>query len=118
MMSALPPKRTFAVAFGTSAKCQKRTFRPPFAMSASPSIAKFRANLGNRPIFMKKVRCCVSDLTYEVAARPIHYRQYESPCARLKGRQMSREIDSGRIEQVIMLAGLALFLVLATVIPA
>jgi hypothetical protein len=31
---------------------------------------------------------------------------------------MSREIDSGRIEQVIMLAGLALFLVLATVIPA
>ena len=30
---------------------------------------------------------------------------------------MSREFDSGRIEQVIMLAGLALFLVLATFIP-
>ena len=31
---------------------------------------------------------------------------------------MSREFNSGRIEQVIMLAGLALFLVLATIIPA
>ena len=31
---------------------------------------------------------------------------------------MSLEFDSGRIEQVIMLAGLALFLVLATFIPA
>ena len=31
---------------------------------------------------------------------------------------MSRESDSSRIEQVIMLGGLALFLVLATVIPA
>ena len=31
---------------------------------------------------------------------------------------MSREFDSGRIEQVIMLGGLALFLVLAIVIPA
>ena len=29
--------------------------------------------------------CCVSDLTYEVAARPIHYRQYELPCAPIKG---------------------------------
>ena len=31
---------------------------------------------------------------------------------------MSREFDSSRIEQVIMLGGLALFLVLAAVIPA
>jgi hypothetical protein len=31
---------------------------------------------------------------------------------------MSREFDSGRIEQAVMLAGLALFLVLATFIPA
>ena len=31
---------------------------------------------------------------------------------------MSREFDSGRIEQVIVLGGLALYLVLATVIPA
>jgi hypothetical protein len=31
---------------------------------------------------------------------------------------MSREFDSSRIEQVIMLGGLAFFLVLATVIPA
>jgi hypothetical protein len=31
---------------------------------------------------------------------------------------MSYEFDSSRIEQVIMLGGLALFLVLATVIPA
>jgi hypothetical protein len=31
---------------------------------------------------------------------------------------MSREFDSSRIEQVIMLGGLAVFLVLATVIPA
>ena len=31
---------------------------------------------------------------------------------------MSREFDSSRIEQVIMLGGLALYLVLATVIPA
>jgi hypothetical protein len=31
---------------------------------------------------------------------------------------MSREFDSNRIEQVIMLGGLALFLVLATVMPA
>ena len=31
---------------------------------------------------------------------------------------MSRESDSSRIEQVIMLSGLALYLVLATVIPA
>ena len=31
---------------------------------------------------------------------------------------MSREFDSSRIEQVIMLGGLALFLVLATVMPA
>ena len=31
---------------------------------------------------------------------------------------MSREFDSSRVEQVIMLGGLALFLVLATVIPA
>ena len=31
---------------------------------------------------------------------------------------MSRELDSSRIEQVIMLGGLALYLVLATVIPA
>ena len=31
---------------------------------------------------------------------------------------MSREFNSGRIEQVIMLSGLALFLVLATFIPA
>jgi len=30
---------------------------------------------------------------------------------------MSREFDSGRIEQVIMLSGLALFLVLATYPP-
>jgi hypothetical protein len=31
---------------------------------------------------------------------------------------MSREFDSSRIEQVIMLGGLVLFLVLATLIPA
>jgi hypothetical protein len=31
---------------------------------------------------------------------------------------MSYEFDSSRIEQVIMLGGLALFLILATVIPA
>ena len=31
---------------------------------------------------------------------------------------MSRELDSSRIEQVIVLGGLALFLVLATVMPA
>jgi hypothetical protein len=31
---------------------------------------------------------------------------------------MSHEFDSSRIEQVIMLGGLALFLVLATVMPA
>ena len=31
---------------------------------------------------------------------------------------MSREFDSNRIGQVIMLGGLALFLVLATVMPA
>ena len=31
---------------------------------------------------------------------------------------MSRESDSRRIEQVIVLGGLALYLVLATVIPA
>jgi hypothetical protein len=31
---------------------------------------------------------------------------------------MSYQFDSSRIEQVIMLGGLALFLVLATVIPA
>jgi hypothetical protein len=31
---------------------------------------------------------------------------------------MTREFDSSRIEQVIMLGGLALFLVLATAIPA
>ena len=31
---------------------------------------------------------------------------------------MSREFNSSRIEQVIMLGGLALFLVLAAVIPA
>ena len=31
---------------------------------------------------------------------------------------MSREFDSSRIEQVIMLGGLAVFLELATVIPA
>ena len=31
---------------------------------------------------------------------------------------MSFELDSSRIEQVIMLGGLALFLILATVIPA
>ena len=31
---------------------------------------------------------------------------------------MSREFNSSRIEQVIMLGGLAVFLVLATVIPA
>ena len=31
---------------------------------------------------------------------------------------MSREFDSSRIEQVIMLGGLALFLLLATLIPA
>jgi len=33
-------------------------------------------------------------------------------------RQMSRDFDSSRIEQAIMLGGLALFLVLATFIPA
>src|SRR5262249_36897961 len=34
----------------------------------------FSASLwgGKRPIFMTKVRCCVSHLTYEGAARPIH----------------------------------------------
>ena len=47
---------------------QKRTFRPPFAMPTSLSIAEFSASLGDRSIFMKKVRCCVSDLTYGVAA--------------------------------------------------
>ncbi len=31
---------------------------------------------------------------------------------------MSRELDSSRIEQVIMLGGLLFFLVIATVIPA
>jgi hypothetical protein len=31
---------------------------------------------------------------------------------------MSYELDSSRIEQVIMLGGLALFLILAIVIPA
>jgi hypothetical protein len=31
---------------------------------------------------------------------------------------MSREFDSNRIEQFIMLSGLALFLVLATIMPA
>jgi hypothetical protein len=31
---------------------------------------------------------------------------------------MSYELDSNRIEQVIMLGGLALFLILAIVIPA
>ena len=31
---------------------------------------------------------------------------------------MSRESDFSRIEQVIMLGGLALYLILATVIPA
>ena len=31
---------------------------------------------------------------------------------------MSSEFDSSRIEQVIMLGGLALFLILANVIPA
>jgi hypothetical protein len=31
---------------------------------------------------------------------------------------MSFELDSTRIEQIIMLGGLALFLILATVIPA
>jgi hypothetical protein len=31
---------------------------------------------------------------------------------------MSREFDSSRIEQFIVLGGLALFLVLATVMPA
>jgi hypothetical protein len=31
---------------------------------------------------------------------------------------MSFEFDSSRVEQVIMLGGLALFLILATVIPA
>jgi hypothetical protein len=31
---------------------------------------------------------------------------------------MSREFDSGRIEQAVMLAGLALFLVLPLLIPA
>jgi hypothetical protein len=77
---------------------------------------EFSVSLGNRAIFMKKGRCCVSDLTYAGAAWPIHYRQYESPCAR--ERQMSYEFDSSRIEQVIMLGGLALFLVLATIIPA
>ena len=38
-------------------------------------------------------------------------------CARSE-RQMSCGFDSSRIEQVIMLGGLALFLVLATVMPA
>ena len=31
---------------------------------------------------------------------------------------MSREFDSDRVQQVVMLGALALFLVLATVIPA
>ena len=68
-----------------NAKCQLRTFRPPFAMSAYHSIAEFSASLGNRPIFMKKVRCRVSYLTYQVAAPPIQYPQCELPYARLKG---------------------------------
>jgi hypothetical protein len=32
--------------------------------------------------------------------------------------KMSREFDSSRIEQFIMLGGLALFLILATIMPA
>jgi hypothetical protein len=32
--------------------------------------------------------------------------------------KMSREFDSTRIEQFIMLGGLALFLILATIMPA
>jgi len=60
---------------------------------------------------MQQVRCCVSYLTYEVAARPIHYQQHKFAICTIKGNaQMSREFDSSRIEQFIMLSGLALFL--------
>jgi len=40
------------------------------------------------------------------------------PFAEFRERQMSYELDYNRIEQIIMLSGLALFLVLAFVIPA
>jgi len=45
------------------------------------------------------------------------FRHTNAMCAR-RERQMPYELDSSRLEQVIMLGGLALFLVLATVIPA
>ena len=66
---------------------------------------------------MKKVRCCVSDLTYERStANTLSVTRIAMRL--IRKRQMSREFESDRIEQVIMLAGLALFLVLATFIPA
>ena len=45
------------------------------------------------------------------------FRHMNAMCAR-RERQMSCGFDSSRIEQVIMLGGLALFLVLATIMPA
>ena len=83
-MSALTPKRTCAVQLeGMSALCQKRTFRPPFAMFASPSIAG-SAQAWVTVQFHEESSLCVSAPHVRGRARPIHYRQYEFPCARLK----------------------------------
>jgi hypothetical protein len=60
----------------------------------------------------------VSDLTYEVRSTANTLSATRIAMRLIKERQMSREFESDRIEQVIMLAGLALFLVLATFIPA
>ena len=75
VMSALPPIADMCSALAHVCFAPIADIPP-----ALPPIAEFSVS---GPIFMKKVRCRVSYLTYEVAARPIHYPQYELPCARL-----------------------------------
>jgi hypothetical protein len=72
----------------------------------------------DRPIFMKKVRCCVSYLTSRPQQGQYIIRNTNCHVHDYRERQMSYEFDRRRIEQVIILGGLALFLVLAAVIPA
>jgi len=77
-----PRKRTSADVNAMSAKCQQRTFRPPFAMSASLSIAGL-AQASVTVQFSWRKFAVVWATSHTRSQRPIDYRQYESPCARL-----------------------------------
>jgi hypothetical protein len=90
---------------------------------------RFTPNSGNQrvplvtvtpadPIFMKKVRCCVSYLTSRPQPGQYIIRNTNCHVHDYRERQMSYEFDRRRIEQVIVLSGLVLFLALAALIPA